>query len=123
MGYIVNTVQDVTVNNENEQTVTILYTMLNKKEKPSKSAAFAGFGDGLLSTIKIKNGEYYMTQDLGLAAGGENRHGYILYIPKTLKARDNIKGSTLDSEAKIMGVTVKNSLTYNNFKVEKEVDL
>ena len=122
MGYIVTTVQDNKLEN-GKNTVTTLWTMLNKKEKPSKTAKFAGFGDGLLSSMTLENGTYYMTMDLGLASGGENRHGYILKMPATLKVGDNIEGSTLNYENKFMGMTFKNELTYSGFKVVEEVDL
>ena len=122
MGYIVTTVQDNKLEN-GKNTVTTLWTMLNKKEKPSKTAKFAGFGDGLLSSMTLENGTYYMTMDLGLATGGENRHGYILKMPATLKVGDTIEGSTLNYENKFMGMTLKNELTYNNFKVVEEADL
>lgn len=122
MGYIVTTVQDNKLEN-GKNTVTTLWTMLNKKEKPSKTAKFAGFGDGLLSSMTLENGAYHMTMDLGLATGGENRHGYILKMPATLKVGDNIEGSTLNYENKFMGMTLKNELTYNNFKVVEEADL
>lgn len=57
MGYIVTTVQDNKLEN-GKNTVTTLWTMLNKKEKPSKTAKFAGFGDGLLSSMTLENGTY-----------------------------------------------------------------
>ncbi len=122
MCYIVTTVQDNKSEN-GKDIVTILWTMLNKKEKPSKTAAFAGFGDGLLSSMTLESGAYYMTMDLGLATGGENRHGYILKMPATLKVGDTIEGGTLNYENKAMGMTFKNELTYSGFKVVEEVDL
>lgn len=106
-----------------KSTISLLWTMLNKKEKPSKSASMMGMGDGMLTKIQVEDGSYLMAQDMGLAAGGENRHGYILKIPKTLKVGDAIEGSTLNFEHKFMGRTIKNELTYKDFKVVDEVDL
>ena len=122
MAYYDITVQENKTEN-GKTVVSTLWKLLNKKGKPSKSAAIGGFGDGLLTSITIENNSYYMTNDLGLAGGGENRHGYILKIPATLNVGDTIEGSTLNSETKFMGATMKNELTYNNFKVVEETDL
>lgn len=123
MGYIVKKINDKKV--EGSQTiVTDLLTMLNKKEQPSKNAAFAGYSDGLLSSTKLDNGSYYMTQDVCLACGGEDRHGYILKMPSTIKVGDEIEGGILNFSMKFpLTPTAKNELTYKNFKVVEELDL
>lgn len=122
MGYIVSAVQDNKTEN-GENVITTLWKMLNKKEKPSKTASLMGLKEGLLSSLKMHNGAYKMTYDLAMSLGGENRHGYILDMPATLKVGDVIEGNTIKFENKAMGMTFKNELTYNNFKVVEEVDL
>lgn len=122
MGCIVTTVNN-RLDDGNKSTISLLWTMLNKKEKPSKSASMVGMGDGMLTKIQVEDGSYLMAQDKALAAGGENRHDYILKIPKTLKVGDIIEGSTLNFEHKFMGRTIRNELTYKDFKVVDEVDL
>lgn len=122
MGYLVLSVQENGI--ENEKTIVkTLWTFLNKKGKPSKSASIAGYGEGMLSVNTIENGAYYMTQDLGLAAGGEDRHGYILKMPASLNVGDSIEGGKLIFENKFMGMTFKNELTYSGFNVVDEVDI
>lgn len=122
MGYIVSTVQD-NKSEDGKNVVTVLWKMLNKKEKPSKTASLMGLKEGLLSSLTMDNGAYKMTYDLAMSLGGENRHGYILNMPATLKVGDVIEGSTLKFENKAMGMTFKNELTYNDFKVVDEVEL
>lgn len=122
MGYFVLSVQENSIEN-GKTNVKTLWTFLNKKGKPSKSASFAGYGEGILSVITIENGSYYMTQDLGLAAGGENRHGNILKMPASLKVGDSIEGGKLFFENRFMGMTFKNELVYSDFKVVDEVDI
>lgn len=122
MGYFVLSVQENSIEN-GKTNVKTLWTFLNKKGKPSKSASFAGYGEGMLSVITIENGSYYMTQDLGLAAGGENRHGNILKMPASLKVGDSIEGGKLFFENRFMGMTFKNELVYSDFKVVDEVDI
>lgn len=123
MGYLLNTLQKKeTVGNST--TYTYLLTMLNKKEKPSKNASFMGLGDGYQSQIIADNGAYVMTQDLCIANGGTDRHGFILKMPSTLKVGDAIECGKLELSLKFpMMPTTHNNLTYSDFKVVEEVDL
>ena len=121
MGYYVNQVTDVKTDG-NKTEVTVLFKMLNKKGKPSKTAKLVGIGDGMLYKVNIEDGSYYMTMDLTFALGGQNRHGYILKIPATLKVGDEIEGGTLSYETKNIA-TYKTKLVYSDFKVVEEVDL
>lgn len=123
MGSIRITVTNVS-KDTNKTIVTTLHQALNKKGKPSKSAAFIGLGDGLQTSISIENGSYYMTQDQIFGYYKDlKRSGYMLKIPQKLNVGDEIEGSTLSFSGKMMGTTMKNKLTYNNFKVISEEDV
>lgn len=123
MGSIRITVTNVT-EDAGKTIITTLHQALNKKGEPSKNAAFAGLGDGLQTSISIENGSYYMTQDPIFAYYKDlKRSGYMLKIPNELKVGDKIEGSTVSFSGKIMGMTMKNELTYTNFQVIAEEDL
>lgn len=121
MGYYVNQVEQVRVDG-NKTEVTVLFKMLNKKGKPSKTAKWAGIGDGMLYKIAIEDGSYYMTMDLAFALGGQNRKGYLFKIPATLKVGDKLEGGTLSYETKAL-TTYETKLVYSGFKVVEELDL
>lgn len=121
MGYYVNQVEQIHVDS-NKTEVTVLFKMFNKKGKPSTSAKWAGVGDGMLYKIAIEDGSYYMTMDLAFALGGQNRRGYILKIPATLKVGDKLEGGALSYETKAL-TTYETKLVYSGFKVVGELDL
>ena len=116
-GYFVSSVQE-TVEENNKITITYLGTSLDKKGKPSKAAALAGAADGYLSSIQIENDIYFMTQDLGIAYGGDERSGYILKIPNTLDIGNEIEGGTLQFINRYaLTPSSRNELVYKDFKV------
>lgn len=123
MGSIRITVTNV-AEDEDKTVVTTLQQALNKKGKPSKNAAFIGLGDGLQTSISIENGSYYMTQDQIFGYYKDlKRSGYMLKIPQKLEVGNEIEGSTVFFNGKMMGMTMKNELTYKNFKIISEEDL
>lgn len=121
-GYVERNVTDVKEEG-NKLEVTHLYTVLNKKGKPSKMAALGGFGDGLQTAITVEDGAYYLTFDCMMGTTGEDRSGYLLKLPKTLKVGDEVEGGTLKSTTKFLGSTAKNEITFKDFKVTEETDL
>lgn len=121
-GHVERTVTNVTEDGD-KQEVKHLYTVLNKKGKPSKAANMMGYGDGLLTTINLENGAYYLTFDCMMGAGGEDRSGFLLKIPGILKIGDELECGTLRSTSKILGSKIKNEVTFKNFKVTEETIL
>ena len=118
---------DVTVTkNEKDgtkETVTTLWTMLNKKGKPSKTASLIGAGKGIMYNIKLDNGSYYLTTDLIFGGGGIERSGYLLKMPGELKQGDEIEGGTLRLTHKFMGRKTHNVITCSGFKVTGEAEV
>lgn len=122
-GHVERTVTDVS-DDGGKHKVTHLYTMLNKKGKPSKSAALMGAGDGMQTSVTVEDGAYYLTLDLMYGSmGNDNRSGYLLKMPKTLKVGDELEGGTLKASMKFMGSTINNEVTFKNFKVTEETTL
>lgn len=121
-GYIERTVTNLTEDGR-KQDVTHLYTILNKKGKPSKSANMIGYGDGLQQTITAEDGAYNLTLDCLSGGGMYNRSGFLFKMPKTLKVGDELEGSTLKTTQKFMGASINFSSTFSNVKVVGEQTL
>lgn len=120
--YVEKTLVDVKSEAGNTE-VTFLWKALNKKGKPSKSASLMGWGDGIQTTVSIKEGAYYLTFDLCMGTTMKDRSGYLLKIPQNLQVGDVLEGGTLKSTFKFMGTTMHNEITFKDFKVVEEVDL
>ncbi len=121
-GYFRTTVKALEKDGDNDVVVTNMF-FLNKKKKPSKNAAFAGFADGADVKTTFEQGSYIMADPI-FSLSGPVSSGFCFRIPAELKVGDKLESGKIEQTTKApMSPTVHNNISYDDFAVTAEEDV
>ena len=122
MGYVRTTVKAIEKDGGNDVVITNNF-FLNRKKKPSKNAAFAGFADGLDARTSFWQGACTMT-DILFQLAGTVKSGFFLKIPAVLKVGDKLESGSIVQTTKFpMTREVQNNISFDDFTVTAEEDV